>query len=96
MIDVCRFIDGLKALGVDFFTVVPDSLVKSFCAYVTDICSGIAAAGCSSMGAGSMGGEKCCGNLLWQSSLTLLTWPVEAANIWSLRGAASRAVEPIV
>ena len=26
---------------------------------------GIAAVGCSSMGAGSMGGENYCGNLLW-------------------------------
>ena len=33
---------------------------------------GIAAVGCSSMGAGSMGEENYCGNLLWQSSLTLL------------------------
>ena len=33
---------------------------------------GIAAEGCSSMGADSMGGENYCGNLLWQSSLTLL------------------------
>jgi len=33
---------------------------------------GIAAVGCSSMGAGSIGGKKYCGNLLWQSSLTLL------------------------
>ena len=33
---------------------------------------GIAAAGCSSMVAGSMGGENYCGNLLWQSSLPLL------------------------
>ena len=32
----------------------------------------IAAVGCSSMGAGSIGGKKYCGNLLWQSSLTLL------------------------
>ena len=31
----------------------------------------IAAVGCSSMGADSMGGENYCGNLLWQSSLTL-------------------------
>ncbi len=41
---------------------MPDSLVKSFCAYVTDICGGIAAAGCSSVGAGSMGGENYCGD----------------------------------
>ena len=33
---------------------------------------GIAAEGCSSMGAGSIGGKNYCGNLLWQSSLTLL------------------------
>ena len=33
---------------------------------------GIAAVGCSSMGAGSIGGENYCGNLLWQSRLTLL------------------------
>ena len=33
---------------------------------------GIAAVGCSSMGAGSIGGKNYCGNLLWQSSLTLL------------------------
>jgi len=32
----------------------------------------IAAGGCSSMGAGSIGGKNYCGNLLWQSSLTLL------------------------
>ncbi len=32
----------------------------------------IAAASFSSMGTGSMGGENYCGNLLWQSSLTLL------------------------
>ena len=33
---------------------------------------GIAAEGCSSMGAGSIGVKNYCGNLLWQSSLTLL------------------------
>ena len=33
---------------------------------------GIAAEGCSSMGAGSIGGKNYCGNLLWQSSLTQL------------------------
>ena len=31
-----------------------------------------AAVGCSSMGAGSIGGKNYCGNLLWQSSVTLL------------------------
>ena len=33
---------------------------------------GIAAEGCSPMGAGSIGGKKYCGNLLWQSNVTLL------------------------
>ena len=28
-------------------------------------CDGIVAAGCSSMGAGSIGGKNYCGNLLW-------------------------------
>ena len=32
------FVDGLKAAGVEFFAGVPDSLLKSFCAYVTDTC----------------------------------------------------------
>ena len=36
MIAVSNFIQCLKNLGVDFFTGVPDSLLKSFCAYVTD------------------------------------------------------------
>ena len=31
-----RFVDGVKAAGVEFFAGVPDSLLKSFCAYVTD------------------------------------------------------------
>ena len=38
MIEVERFVDGLKAAGVEFFAGVPDSLLKSFCAYVTDTC----------------------------------------------------------
>ena len=33
---VGRFVDGLKAAGVEFFAGVPDSLLKSFCAHVTD------------------------------------------------------------
>ena len=36
------------------------------------VCGRIAAASFSSMGTGSMGGEDYCGNLLWQSSVTLL------------------------
>ena len=40
MISVDRFVDFLKLKGVDFFTGVPDSLLKSFCAYVTDNCGG--------------------------------------------------------
>ena len=38
MIEVGRFVDELKAAGVEFFAGVPDSLLKSFCAYVTDTC----------------------------------------------------------
>lgn len=37
-VEVGRLVDGLKAVGVEFFTGVPDSLLKSFCAYVTDTC----------------------------------------------------------
>ena len=39
MIPVANFISCLTDLGIDFFTGVPDSLLKSFCAYVTDHCS---------------------------------------------------------
>ena len=38
MIEVNAFVSKLKEFGVDFFTGVPDSLLKSFCAYVTDNC----------------------------------------------------------
>ena len=38
MVEAGRFVDGLKAAGVEFFAGVPDSLLKSFCAYVTDTC----------------------------------------------------------
>ena len=38
MIEVGRFVDGLKAAGVEFFAGVPDSLLKSFCTYVTGTC----------------------------------------------------------
>ena len=38
MVEVGRFVDGLKAAGVEFFAGVLDSLLKSFCAYVTDTC----------------------------------------------------------
>ncbi|MBQ7722157.1 MAG: phosphonopyruvate decarboxylase, partial [Kiritimatiellae bacterium] len=38
MIGAKEFVDCLKDAGVDFFTGVPDSLLKSFCAYVTDNC----------------------------------------------------------
>ena len=38
MVEVGRFVDGLKAAGAGFFTGMPDSLLKSFCAYVTDTC----------------------------------------------------------
>ncbi len=36
MVDARKFVDGLKAAGVESFAGVPDSLLKSFCAYVTD------------------------------------------------------------
>ena len=38
MIEVDRFVGCLLDAGVEFFTGVPDSLLKSFCAYVTDNC----------------------------------------------------------
>ena len=38
MIVVPEFVDALRERGVGFFTGVPDSLLKSFCAYVTDTC----------------------------------------------------------
>ena len=38
MIRASVFVDTLKTLSVDFFVGVPDSLLKSFCAYVTDKC----------------------------------------------------------
>ena len=38
MIDVSSFVEMIQALQVDFFTGVPDSLLKSFCAYVEDNC----------------------------------------------------------
>ena len=38
MIEVKDFVECLKGSGVEFFTGVPDSLLKSFCAYVTDTC----------------------------------------------------------
>ncbi len=38
MIAVDRFVETLKSAGVGFFAGVPDSLLKSFCAYLTDNC----------------------------------------------------------
>ena len=38
MIEVKNFVEFLKEVGIDFFTGVPDSLLKSFCGYVTDNC----------------------------------------------------------
>ena len=40
MVNVGQFAESLMRGGVDFFTGVPDSLLKSFCAYVTDNCAG--------------------------------------------------------
>lgn len=39
MIEVSNFVSFLTANGVDFFCGVPDSLLKNFCAYVTDHCA---------------------------------------------------------
>lgn len=36
MVEVSRFTAALDGLGVDFYTGVPDSLLKSFCAFLTD------------------------------------------------------------
>lgn len=36
MLDCPQFYDALQERGVGFFTGVPDSLLKAFCAYVTD------------------------------------------------------------
>ena len=38
MIRVDAFVNCLHDSGVTFFAGVPDSLLKSFCAYVTDTC----------------------------------------------------------
>ena len=38
MVEVGRFVGELKSARVEFFAGVPDSLLKSFCAYVTDTC----------------------------------------------------------
>lgn len=38
MVSVESFVNVLQNIGIDFFTGVPDSLLKSFCAYVTDTC----------------------------------------------------------
>lgn len=39
MINVKQFVETLESAGVDFFCGVPDSLLKSFCAYITDKCA---------------------------------------------------------
>ena len=36
MVDVKKVYDAFIAQGVDFFTGVPDSLLQSICAYITD------------------------------------------------------------
>ncbi len=38
MVEVGKFVGRLQSSGIDFFTGMPDSLLKSFCAYVTDRC----------------------------------------------------------
>ncbi len=40
MVDAANFVKVLEDEGVSFFTGVPDSLLKSFCAYLTDNCAG--------------------------------------------------------
>lgn len=39
MIDVGKFVKTFSETGVSLFAGVPDSLLKSFCAYVTDFCA---------------------------------------------------------
>lgn len=36
MVDVELYVETLKKQGIDFFTGVPDSLLKNFCAYIQD------------------------------------------------------------
>ena len=36
MVEVEKFCSGLKEKGIEFFTGVPDSLLKDFCAYIKD------------------------------------------------------------
>ena len=38
MVDIGRFVGGLKVTVVKSFADVPDSLLKDFYAYVTDTC----------------------------------------------------------
>ena len=38
MVSVESLVRCLREVGVGFFVGVPDSLLKSFCAYVTDTC----------------------------------------------------------
>lgn len=38
--NVDRFVEALKLRDVEFFCGVPDSLLKNFCAYLTDTCAG--------------------------------------------------------
>ena len=40
MISPLQFLYSLRDAGIDFFTGVPDSLLKAFCAAVTDTCDG--------------------------------------------------------
>ncbi|CAG7834232.1 unnamed protein product [Allacma fusca] len=36
-LDPAAFYQAVKAIGIDFYTGVPDSLLKDFCAFVTDV-----------------------------------------------------------
>ena len=37
-VEVGKFVGEMKMAGVEFSAGVPDSLLKGFCAYVTDTC----------------------------------------------------------
>ena len=37
MLDPAKYFDFVKSLGINFFTGVPDSLLKSFCGYINDV-----------------------------------------------------------
>ena len=65
MIDVEKFVGVMKSVGVELFTGVPDSLLKSFCAYVTDTCGDNHVIAANEGGAyGLCGAEKFLGDFM--------------------------------